>query len=138
MYGKRGPLDWLRTAELKIARLQVPTQVKGPSGATSDREPEEVDGAPNGTSEGSDLAVSLSRLAEMHRDGTLSDEEFAASKRKLLTGDASGWALNTGASASRGRDRDVVREAKNTNRYLMSIALGIAAIVLYLMAHQYQ
>ena len=41
---------------------------------------------PDAASESNDLIRQLEKLAEMHRSGSLTDEEFAAGKRKLLGG----------------------------------------------------
>ena len=37
-----------------------------------------------GGGDGDDLAAKLQQLAQMHRDGILSDEQFEAAKNKLL------------------------------------------------------
>jgi len=41
-----------------------------------------VEDTPTGS--GGDLADQVARLGELHRGGVLTDEEFAAAKRKLL------------------------------------------------------
>jgi hypothetical protein len=41
---------------------------------------------PDAAIEGQDLVRQLEKLAELHRSGSLTDDEFAAGKRKLLEG----------------------------------------------------
>ncbi len=62
-----------------------------------------------------DLAEQVTKLAKLHADGSLSDEEFKALKAKLLEGDAQNSQSGSGPSGSFSRDKNNIGSGRTTS-----------------------